>query len=227
MLICIPEVLTKAQVASFRARMTEAEWIDGRGTAGVQSASVKNNEQLGPNCPVARDLGDEILEALSRNALFLSAAVPLRIIPPLFSRYGEGQSFGIHVDNAIRGIPGTPIRIRTDLSCTLFLSEPEEYKGGELAIETNYGAHEVKLAAGDAVLYPSTSLHRVAPITNGQRVVSFFWMQSMVKLEAERALLFDLDQVIQEMAAEQGIDDVHVVRLTGIYHNLIRRCAEA
>lgn len=227
MLICIPEVLTKAQVARFRARMDEAEWIDGRGTAGAQSASVKNNEQLGPNCPVARQLGDEILDALSRNTLFLSAAVPLRIIPPLFSRYGAGQSFGVHVDNAIRGIPGTSIRIRTDLSCTLFLSEPDEYEGGELTIETNYGAQEVKLAAGDLVLYASTSLHRVAPIIQGRRVVSFFWLQSMVKADSDRTLLFDLDQVIQEMALVNGIDDEHVVRLTGIYHNLIRRCADA
>lgn len=227
MLLCIPQVLSKAQVSNFRTRMVEGNWVDGRGTAGAQSASVKDNEQLAPNCPVARALGDDILDALSQHSLFLSAAVPLRIIPPLFSRYGAGQSFGVHVDNAIRPIPGTGIRIRTDLSCTLFLSEPEEYEGGELTIETTYGAQQVKLEAGDLVLYPSTSLHKVEPITAGQRVVSFFWLQSMVKSEADRTLLFDLDQVVQEMAVQSGIEDDHVVRLTGIYHNLIRRCAEA
>ena len=227
MLVCIPLVLSKAQVARCRARMEDGAWVDGRGTAGSQSAAVKDNQQLAADCPVARELGDEVLDALSRSNLFLSAAVPLRIIPPLFSRYGAGQSFGIHVDNAIRGIPGTGIRIRTDLSCTLFLAEPEEYDGGELTIETNYGAHEVKLPAGDLVVYSSASLHRVAPITRGQRVVSFFWLQSMVRDEADRTVLFDLDQAIQDVAAEKGLDADLTVRLTGIYHNLIRRCADA
>ena len=226
MLLCIPEVLTKEQVASCRQEMDRAEWVDGRVTAGAQSGSVKHNLQLPEGSPAARELGEMVLEALSRSPLFISAAVPLRIFPPLFNRYGPGQYFGTHVDGAIRAVPGTPVRIRTDLSVTLFLSEPEEYDGGELTVEDKYGAHEVKLPAGDLVLYPSTSLHHVKPVTRGARVASFFWLQSMVREDSARALLFDLDQTIQELSAERGIEDAACVRLTGIYHNLIRCWAE-
>ena len=159
--------------------------------------------------------------------LFISAAIPLKIFPPLFNRYGVGQHFGTHVDGAIRAVPGTPVRIRTDLSVTLFLAEPEEYDGGELTVEDNYGTHEVKLPAGDMVLYPSTSLHHVKPVTRGARVASFFWLQSMVREDSARTLLFDLDQTIQELSAERGVEDAACVRLTGIYHNLIRYWADA
>lgn len=226
MLLCIPGVLTKAEVAGCRRILDQARWVDGKGTAGAQSAAVKDNEQLASDCPASREMGDTVLDALSRNAMFLSAALPLRIIPPLFSRYGPGQSFGTHVDNAIRGIPGTATRIRTDLSCTLFLSEPDEYDGGELTIESSYGAQEIKLSAGDLVLYPSTSLHCVAGITRGHRIVSFFWLQSMVRSDEDRSLLFDLDQSIQTIGLEQGLAHPSCVALSGIYHNLIRRFAD-
>ncbi len=227
MLLHVPEVLSKAEVASFRAVMDEAAWVDGRGTAGVQSGSVKFNEQLPENSKEGRELGDRVLDALARTPLFVSAALPLRIFPPLFNRYGGGQHFGTHVDNAIRGIPGTAFRIRTDLSCTLFLAEPEDYDGGELTIEDTYGDHEVKLPAGDLVLYPSTSLHHVKPVTRGARVASFFWLQSMVRDAGQRSLLFQMDQTIQSLAQQHGHENPEVVSLTGIYHNLIRQWAEA
>ena len=207
MLICIPQVLTKQQVARCRHTMDAAEWIDGRGTAGAQSGSVKRNLQLPEGSPAASELGDMVLDALARNPLFISAAIPLRIFPPLFNRYGVGQAFGTHVDGAIRAVPGTPVRIRTDLSVTLFLAEPEEYDGGELTIEDKYGTQEVKLPAGDLVLYPSTSLHCVKPVTRGIRVASFFWLQSMVRDDNARSMLFDLDQTIQELTAERGLED--------------------
>ncbi|MFM2044255.1 MAG: hypothetical protein RLY86_2831 [Pseudomonadota bacterium] len=226
MLIVIPDVLTPEQVRGALAALAAADWVDGRVTAGVQSGAVKHNAQLAEDDPVARRLGDMILEALSGNALFLSAALPLRIFPPLFNRYAGGQSFGTHVDNAIRAVRGTPVRLRTDLSATLFLADPDSYDGGELVIETQYGAQEVKLPAGHMVLYPSTSLHHVTPVTRGARISSFFWMQSMVRDEGERTLLFDLDQTIQDLAGTAGQQDDRVVRLTGIYHNLVRRWAE-
>jgi PKHD-type hydroxylase len=226
-LICIPEVLTKEQVAHCRRVMDRTEWVDGRGTAGPQSGSVKHNLQLPEASAAARELGDMVLAALSRSPIFISAAIPQRIFPPLFNRYGVGHSFGTHVDGAIRAIPGTPIRIRTDLSVTLFLAEPEEYDGGELTVEDKYGAHEVKLPAGDLVLYPSTSLHHVKPVTRGTRVASFFWLQSMVRDDGARTMLFDLDQTIQELTVERGLEDPACVRLTGIYHNLIRYWADA
>ncbi|HYC02073.1 MAG TPA: Fe2+-dependent dioxygenase [Azospirillaceae bacterium] len=226
MMIVVPEVLSPAQVAAMRAEMDAADWVDGRATAGDQSAAVKRNAQLPEDSPLARWLGDIVLEALSRHPVFLSAALPLRIFPPLFNRYAGGQSFGTHVDNAIRRVPGTAVRIRTDLSATLFLSDPEEYEGGELVVETRFGAQPVKLPAGDMILYPASSLHHVTEVTRGARVASFFWLQSMVRDDADRALLFDLDQTIQDFAAEKGLDDPRAVRLTGIYHNLIRRWAE-
>lgn len=223
MLICIPEVLSKAQVRAIRERIDAAEWVDGRVTAGAQSGTVKKNKQLPEESAAARQTGDAILDALAGNALFLSAALPLKIFPPLFNRYEGGDTFGAHVDNAIRPVRGAPVRVRTDLSCTLFLSEPGEYDGGELTIELPFGAQEVKLEAGAMVLYPSTSLHRVNPVTRGARVSSFFWLQSMVRDEGKRTLLFDLDQSIQSLAAAHSHEHPEVVRLTGIYHNMMRR----
>ena len=227
MLISIPQVLSKDEVGRCREVMDAAEWVDGRGTAGPQSGSVKRNMQLPEGSAAAQQLGEMVLAALSRSALFISAAIPLKIFPPLFNRYGVGQHFGTHVDGAIRAVPGTPVRIRTDLSVTLFLAEPEEYDGGELTVEDRYGTHEVKLPAGDIVLYPATSLHHVKPVTRGVRVASFFWLQSMVRDDGARALLFDLDETIQELSAERGVEDAACVRLTGIYHNLIRAWADA
>lgn len=227
MLICIPEVLSKDEVRHCRSVMDRAGWVDGNVTAGPQSASVKRNTQLPEASAEARELGEIVLAGLSRSPLFISAAIPLRIFPPLFNRYGEGDYFGTHVDGSIRAIPGTGTRIRTDLSVTLFLAEPDEYDGGELSIEDKYGVHEVKLPAGDLVLYPSTSLHHVKPITRGWRICSFFWLQSMIRGSDERALLFDLDQSIQELSAEKGVEDAACVKLTGIYHNLIRLWAQA
>jgi PKHD-type hydroxylase len=226
MLICIPDVLNRNDVADFRAILDAAEWEDGRSTAGAQSAMVKNNEQLPPDSEVARRLGETIVCALAANPLFISAAAPLRIFPPLFNRYGVGMDFGLHVDNSIRGDPLTGLRIRTDLSVTLFLSEPEAYDGGELVIEDQFGAHEVKLPAGHLVLYPSSSLHLVRPVTRGARVCSFFWLQSMIHDGHARSLIFDLDQTIQSLVARLGKGEPEIVRLTGIYHNLIRHWAE-
>jgi PKHD-type hydroxylase len=226
-LISIPEVLSKEQVSRCRQVMAEAEWVDGRGTAGPQSGSVKRNMQLPEGSPAAQQLGDMVLQALSRSPLFISAAIPLKIFPPLFNRYGVGQHFGTHVDGAIRAVAGTHVRIRTDLSVTLFLAEPEEYDGGELTVEDRYGTHEVKLPAGDMVLYPATSLHHVKSVTRGTRIASFFWLQSMIRDDGARSLLFDLDQTIQELSAERGVEDPACVRLTGIYHNLIRYWADA
>jgi PKHD-type hydroxylase len=227
MLICIPEVLTKQQVAYFRQAMSEAEWEDGRSTAGSQSSLVKNNLQLPQDGPAARELGDLVLDALASSPMFVSAALPAKIFPPLFNRYGVGHGFGLHVDNAIRGVPRTPIRIRTDLSVTLFLSEAEEYDGGELVIEDHVGSQEVKLAAGDLVLYPSTSIHLVREVTRGERIASFFWLQSMIRDNVVRALLFDLDQTVQSLSVRLGSGDPSCIKLTAVYHNLIRAWAEA
>lgn len=212
MLIQIPDVFT-------------AEWVDGKVTAGHQSARAKDNSQLPEGHPVARQIGEEVVQALQRHALFVSAALPLHVFPPLFNRYAGGQSFGHHVDNAIRQIPGTPHRIRTDLSCTLFFSRPEEYDGGELVIEDTYGTHAVKLPAGHLVLYPSTSLHHVRPVTRGARVSAFFWLQSLVRGDADRRLLFELDTAIRALPPSP---EAHAaaVQLTGVYHNLLRRWAE-
>ena len=225
MLLTIPDVLTGDQVAEARDHLARADWVDGRVTAGYQSSRVKDNRQLPEEHPAARALGDMILAALQRNPLFISAALPLRIFPPLFNQYEGGQSFGSHVDNAIRQVAGTGFRIRTDLSATLFLSQPDEYNGGELAVEDTYGVHTVKLPAGHMVLYPSTSLHHVRPVTRGARVASFFWIQSLVRDDTERTLLFDLDTAIQRLNAETP-DHPATVQLTGVYHNLVRRWAE-
>ena len=226
MLICVPDVLSKAEVADFRAAMDAADWEDGRSTAGAQSARVKKNEQLPPNSDIARQLGEAVVRALVANPLFVSAAIPKQIFPPLFNRFGVGQHFGIHVDNAVRGDHLSGARIRTDLSVTLFLSEPEEYDGGELIVEDYYGSHRVKLPAGHLVLYPATSLHAVTEVTRGVRVASFFWLQSMVRDGQARSLIFDLDTAIQGLVQRVGRDDPELVKLTGIYHNLIRCWAE-
>jgi PKHD-type hydroxylase len=226
MLLAIPEVLSVAQVSQARQILDSAQWVDGKATAGHQSAQVKDNQQLREGSPEAQQLGELILTALGQNAMFISAALPLRVFPPLFNRYSGGQSFGTHVDNAIRQVPGTGHRIRTDLSATLFLAQPEEYDGGELVVEDTYGVHSVKLPAGQMVLYPSASLHHVRPVTRGARIASFFWIQSMVRDDGERTLLFDLDTAIQRVNRDAPTSP-SAVQLTGIYHNLMRRWAEA
>jgi PKHD-type hydroxylase len=225
MLIQVPDVLSAEQVADARRLLESAEWVDGKVTAGHQSGRTKDNRQVPEGHPVARELGDTIVQALQRNPLFISAALPLHVFPPLFNRYSGGQSFGNHVDNAIRQVPGTPHRIRTDLSCTLFLTGPDEYDGGELVVEDTYGAHSVKLPAGHLVLYPSTSLHHVRPVTRGARVSSFFWLQSLVRSDADRTLLFDLDAAIRALPQTAEAQPASV-QLTGVYHNLLRRWAE-
>ncbi|XUM22838.1 Fe2+-dependent dioxygenase [Bradyrhizobium oligotrophicum S58] len=228
MLICVPGILSKDDVAEFRHIMDASDWEDGRSTAGAQSAMVKRNEQLPPDSEVARKLGHRIISAMTVNPRFLAAAIPQQIFPPLFNRYSaeSGHHFGIHVDNAVRGDKLTGLRIRTDLSVTLFLSEPEDYDGGELVIEDLYGSHEVKLPAGDLVLYPASSLHMVTPVTRGVRVASFFWLQSMIRDPLARSMIFDLDTTIQGLSQRMGRDDPEMVRLTGLYHNLIRYWAE-
>jgi PKHD-type hydroxylase len=225
MLLQIPDVLTRAQVAQARDMLDAADWVDGRVTAGHQSARTKDNMQLPEDHPASRQLGEMILAALQRNALFISAALPLRVFPPLFNRYQRGQSFGNHVDNAIRQHPASGLRIRTDLSATLFLADPADYDGGELMVEDTYGVHRVKLPAGHLVLYPSTSLHNVRPVTRGARVASFFWIQSMVRDDGARTLLFDLDSAIQRVAEDAPASSAPV-QLTAVYHNLLRRWAE-
>lgn len=229
MLITIPDVLSPDQVAYARKLLDSTDWVDGKTTTGYQSARAKDNMQLPVDSPVTVELGDMILAALAKNPLFTAAALPLRILPPMFNRYAGGQSFGTHVDNAIRQIPGTSARIRTDLSCTLFFANPDEYDGGELCIEDTYGVNSVKLPAGHMVLYPSTSLHHVTPVTRGARVSSFFWLQSMIRDNGQRAMLFDLDISIQRLAHELAgneVADKTAVQLTGVYHNLLRQWAE-
>lgn len=225
MLLSIPDVLTREQVAQAREILEKAEWVDGKVTAGHQSAQAKNNMQIPENSPAAKQLGEMILGALGKNPLFLSAALPLKVFPPLFNRYSGGQSFGTHVDNAIRQITGTPLRIRTDLSATLFFANPDEYDGGELCVEDTYGIKAVKLPAGSMVLYPSTSLHHVKPVTRGARISSFFWIQSMIRDDGQRTLLFDLDTGIQRISRDHP-GHPSAVQLTGVYHNLLRQWAE-
>lgn len=225
MLIQIPEILSQEEVVHFRNELDKTEWIDGKVTAGYQSARVKDNLQLAEDSPVAIDLGMKILKALERSPLFVAAALPAKIFPPLFNRYDGGQSFGNHVDNSIRRIPATGEYIRTDLSVTLFLSSPEEYDGGELIVEDTYGAHSVKLPAGHIVLYPSTSLHHVRPVTRGSRICSFFWLQSMIRSDAQRSLLLSLDVAIQQLGQDLP-EHPSLVELTSVYHNLLRGWAE-
>ena len=229
MLIRIPDLLTAEQVVQARQILDKAEWVDGRVTAGHQSSQAKDNMQITEGSPAWRELGDLILKALAHNPLFLSAALPLHVFPPLFNRYSGGQSFGTHVDNAIRQVPGSPHRIRTDISATLFLAEPDEYDGGELSIEDTYGVHRIKLPAGHMVLYPATSLHHVTPVTRGARISSFFWIQSMLRDDGQRSLLFDLDLAIQRLGRDlpdQPAARETAVQLTGVYHNLLRQWSE-
>jgi PKHD-type hydroxylase len=228
MLIAVPSVLDAGQLARARELLAEARWDDGKATAGVQSAMAKHNQQLPEEDAAAREIGAMILKSLGRNALFISAALPKAIFPPLINRYAasHGHHFGNHVDNAVRFLPEGG-RIRTDLSATLFISDPDDYDGGELVIEDSYGAHQVKLPAGDMILYPSSSLHRVEPLSRGERIASFFWVESMVRGDAERTLLLDMDVAIRSLAERLGDDAPEIVSLTGSYHNLLRRWADS
>ena len=225
MLLHVPEVLTAAQVADIRRRLETADWVDGRATVGAQGAQVKRNRQLDEFSPVGQELGRAVLKALLANPLYMSAALPLRHMPPLFNRYEGGEHYGLHVDGAIRSVPGTTLQMRTDLSCTLFLAGPDEYDGGELEIIDTYGTHSVRLPAGDLLLYPSSSLHRVHPVTRGVRMASLFWVQSLVRDVARRQMLFELDQNIQALREQVG-DVEAVLGLTGQYHNLVRMWSE-
>jgi PKHD-type hydroxylase len=225
MIVQIPDVLNAEQVQFARFRLMAAEWVDGLATAGHQGAKVKRNRQLPEGSPVARELADIVLGALEKHPLFISAALPARVYPPLFNRYEGGETFGTHIDNALRLLPGTGERLRTDLSATLFLAHPDEYDGGELLVEDTYGVHSIKLPAGHLVLYAASSLHRVEPVTRGTRLASFFWIQSMVRDEGRRTLLFDLDTSIQRLT-QTGADEATMVQLTGCYHNLLRMWAE-
>jgi PKHD-type hydroxylase len=223
MLVHIPHLLSSEQLAHFRQQLAadKAPWVDGRVTAGHQGIHVKQNQQLAEGSGMAIELGDIVLAALERHPLFISAALPNRVYPPMFNRYQGGMHFGSHVDGSIRLLPGTGQKIRTDLSATLFLAPPESYDGGELLVEDTYGTQAVKLPAGDMILYPASSLHRVNPVTRGTRLASFFWVQSMVRDDGQRTLLFDLDNAIQRLAATGG-DEASRVKLTGCYHNLLR-----
>jgi PKHD-type hydroxylase len=225
MLLHIERVLTEGQVARCRTLLEEAKWVDGRETSGHLAARVKHNRQVDEATPEAREMGNIIISALERTPLFMAAALPLRVFPPLFNRYEPGMAFGNHVDNAIREVAGSAARVRTDLSATLFLSGREEYDGGELVVDDTYGAHQVKLPAGDLILYPASSLHRVAPVTRGARLASIFWVQSMVRDDEERALLFDLDMAIAQVS-EGAPGSRAVVGLTNCYHNLLRRWSD-
>jgi PKHD-type hydroxylase len=231
MLLHIPGVLSATQVADFRRQLDEADWTDGRATVGVQGARVKRNRQLDAASPLSLRLGEVVLKALASNPLFVSAALPLRTVPPLFNCYEGGENYGLHVDGAVqtvsmvRGAAVSTQLLRTDLSSTLFLCEPEEYDGGELVVVDTYGTHEVKLPAGDLILYPSSSLHRVEPVSRGQRIASFFWTQSMVRDDAKRGLLFEMDSSIQKLRQRIG-DSEEVVSLTAQYHNLLRMWAD-
>jgi len=226
MMLQIPQVLTKDQVAECRAILDAGPWVDGNLTSGFQAARAKTNEQLPQESDAARTVGATILQALEANPLFVSAALPQVILPPMFNRYGEGMGFKDHVDNAIRRDPLTGQRLRTDLSATLFLAEPEDYDGGELVVNDLYGDHVVKLEAGDMILYPSSSLHHVTPVTRGRRTASFFWIQSLIRDDARRTILLEMDVAIQRLARQVEADDQGILSLTGVYHNLLRQWAE-
>ncbi len=226
MLIAIPDVLSPAEVARVRTIIDAVPWVDGNATSGQQSALAKRNAQLPEDDAAAREAGGIVLDALGRSALFVAAALPLKVFPPLFNRYAGGQDFGLHVDTAVRVKRGSDFRIRSDLSATLFLEDPADYDGGELMIEGQFGPQSVKLPAGHMVLYPASSLHRVMPVTRGTRTASFFWLQSMVRDGESRRILFDLDQAVQAVCVDKGLADPSVVQLTGVYHNLLRRWAD-
>lgn len=227
MMLKIPKVLDRDQVRACRAIIDRGPWVDGNETSGQQSRLAKRNRQLQQGCDEAAEAGRMILDALGRTPQFIAAALPLKVFPPLFNRYSGGEEFGFHVDNSIRQVKGTEFRIRSDLSCTLFLEPPESYEGGELLVQDLYGEHRVKLNAGDLVLYPATSLHRVTPVTSGTRTACFFWLQSMVREDWAREQLYRLDQSIQSLAAERGGADQIVIELTNLYHNLMRRWADS
>ena len=227
MMLAIPDLLDAGAVARVRAIVDAGDWADGNATSGHQSALAKKNMQLPEDSPAAREAGRIVLDALGRSPLFIAAALPLKIFPPLFNRYAGGDRFGTHVDNAVRIHRASEFRVRSDLSATLFLEDPAAYDGGELVVEDILGVHKVKLPAGHLILYPASSLHRVEPVTRGARVASFFWIQSMVRDDAARTILFDLDRSIQAIAAERGQDDAEIIRLTGVYHNLLRRWADS
>jgi PKHD-type hydroxylase len=225
MLIPIPAVLSAAEVTKFRQRLADADWQNGLKTAGTLARSVKRNQQLADGSPLAVELGNLILRKLGNHPLFISAALPSRIYPPKFNRYADGGCYGVHVDSAVMNVPGSSLSVRSDLSATLFLADPDDYEGGELQVESAFGIQSVKLAAGDMVLYPSSSLHQVTPVTAGARVAAFFWIQSLVQSEPARTLLFDLDQAIQGLTPSLPADDPHLLKLTGVYHNLLRQWA--
>lgn len=227
MMLEIAEVLNEREVAELRALIDAGDWVDGNETSGHQSRLAKQNEQLARGSEVATEAANAVITALNRTPLFIAAALPLKVFPPLFNRYGEGQTFGAHVDNAIRVMAGTDFRIRADLSCTLFLEEPDQYDGGELVVADLFGEHRVKLPAGHMVLYPSSSVHHVTPVTRGRRVASFFWLQSMVREDSAREQLLRLDRSIQTLSSEKGGSDPTVIELTSLYHNLLRRWADA
>lgn len=226
MMLQVPQVLSGGSLEKVRTILEQAHWVDGKVTAGSQSERVKNNRQLAEDSDAAKQGRAIVLDALGRNGLFFTAALPKKIFPPLFSRYdGATNSFGSHIDNAVRTLRGTNLHVRTDISCTLFLSDPKEYDGGELVVEDTFGMHAVKPSAGDLILYPSSSVHRVEPVTRGSRIASFFWIESMVRQDEQRRLLFDLDMAILSLRQAQGDTDA-VVKLTGCYHNLMRMWAE-
>ncbi|HVI57376.1 MAG TPA: Fe2+-dependent dioxygenase [Luteimonas sp.] len=230
MLLHVPAILDSARLARFRKALDGAQWVDGRATVGAQGAQVKRNLQLADGSPLALELGAEVLAALARSPLYHAAALPLRTLPPRFNRYEGGGQYGLHVDGAVMSVAGAPGQpagtLRTDVSCTLFLCEPDEYDGGELVVHDTYGEHEVKLPAGDLILYPSSSLHRVEPVTRGARLAAFFWVQSLVRDDARRRILFELDASIQSLT-QAGADRAVLLQLTGVYHNLLRQWAEA
>ena len=224
MLLHIPNVLTPEEVAGARRALDAADWTDGRETVGVQGAQVKRNDQLPDASPLKAELGRGVVAALKRNPRFFAATLPLKILPPRFNRYSGGGTYGFHVDGAVMGL-GNGEQLRSDISCTLFLSAPEEYDGGELIISDTYGEHEVKLPAGDLIVYPSSSLHQVNPVTRGARVASFFWVQSMIRDDVQRRLLWEMDTSIEQLR-QTGGDAGAVLQLTGVYHNLLRRWSE-
>jgi PKHD-type hydroxylase len=225
MLLHIPEVLSKEQVAGMRRAMEAAEWTDGRQTVGPQGAKVKRNQQLPDASPLRRELGEIVVAALARHPLYHAAALPMRTLSPRFNRYEGGGEYGFHIDGAVMATGDSDVQVRSDISCTLFLSEPEEYDGGELIVSDTYGEHEVKLPAGDAIVYPSSSLHKVTPVTRGARLASFFWVQSLVRDDSARRLLLELDTAIRNLSASAA-DQASILQLTGVYHNLLRRWAE-
>lgn len=225
MIHVIPDLLSPERLDQTCRALATAHWIDGRATAGVQAQRVKDNQQLDQNDPLVVQLGQWILDALGQNEVFLSAALPLKVLPPRFNRYSGGGSYGAHIDNAVFSVPGSPQRIRSDVSATLFLSDPNTYDGGELIVEDTWGTQQIKLPRGHMVVYPGTSLHRVAPVTRGARVASFFWTQSLVRDDSQRALLFQLDRSIQALRARDD-DAPELAALLGVYHNLVRRWAD-